>query len=54
MSCLREVNFNKTKFSFEKEETETELFHAPMERCHRMRKCKASFETLRKHIKVSQ
>ena len=28
ISCLRDVNFNKTKFSFEKEETEAAFFHA--------------------------
>ena len=41
------LNFNKTMFSFEKEETEAAFFHVAlfnkMERCHRMTKCKASF-----------
>ena len=47
MSWLRDVNFNSSQFSFEKEETETVLFHAAlltkMERRHRMTKCKSFF-----------
>ena len=45
--CLRDINFNASQFSFEKEETEAVFSHAAlltkMERRHRMTKCKANF-----------
>ena len=55
ISCMRDINFNKIKFSFENEEIEAVFFHAAwfnkMERRHRITKCKANFCKLRKHEK---
>ena len=52
---MRDVYFNKEKFSFEKEETEAVFFHAAlfnkMERRHRMTKCKANFCKLKENTK---
>ena len=49
---MRDANFNKTKFSFEKEETKAVCFHTALfdkkERRYRMTKCKANFKKTKK------
>ena len=45
--CFRDINFNVSQFSFEKEETEAVFSHTALftkiERYLRMTKCKANF-----------
>ena len=53
MLCLRDVFFNASQFSFEKEETGAVFSHAAlftkMERRHRMTKYKANFCLLKEN-----